>query len=288
MALRMMLTAMVVSLSLPMPSMDSCRSLVNEMNRELATALHDAREEWTSGARLESLEADLSQELAKLGDTSAERLAAAATSEEFSRIVDEFVDDVSRTDIELAAKHARTIPLEPVNQPLPPAAEAAEALPSALDLIRSVSEESAAKGVVSESETWNDIVMERRSGTNEGFVEIEFAIPVISADLGPWLWVVDESETDGLGDQVAASLEAAPAVVVIPVDSASEEWDCVIRQISVAGTIAEIDLTTKEIATKSDSVESDESDGKKAGIRDAFRKTAEAIALWSRVISRPS
>lgn len=287
MVLRMMLTAMVVSLSLPMPRMDSCRHIVNEMNRELASALHDARNAWATKASLDSLEADLSQELAKIGDGSAERLAA--MSEEFSRIVYEFVDDASRTEIELAAKHARTIPLEPVNQPLPPVTEAAEVLPSALDLIRSVSEESAAIGVVSQSETWTDIVLERRSEMHDGLIDIEFVNPVLSADLGPWLWIVEYSESELWSEQQQDSHEVhLPPVVVTPVDSTSEEWDQVIRQVSIANEAVEIDFATKEIATKSDSNEAEQADARNPGIRDAFRKTAEAIALWSRVISRPS
>jgi hypothetical protein len=279
MALRILLTAMVVSLSLPLPSVDSCRLLVDEMNQELATVLDDVRDEW-SPRNLKPLEIALSEELAKIGDLST--MDSGVTEESFTRILDEFAIEALRPEIEQAANHARTIPLEQVNHALPPAVEAIDALPSALELIRSVSEERDAVSVVSESRLWNEIVSDRLTES----VEMEFVVrmvhPVVSSDIGPWQWLdEDTAEQSRTSERIAETLQESK-VTAHAADSISEEWDRVIRLVAVAESMPEIEflapIEPAQAATRDDT--------KNVTIQDAFRKTAEAIALWSKVMTR--
>lgn len=279
MALRILLTAMVVSLSLPLPSVDSCRLLVDEMNQELASVLDDVRDEW-SPRNMKPLEIALSEELAKIGDLP--KTDSVVTEDSFSRILDEFAIEALQPEIEEAANHARTIPLEHANHPLPPAEEAIDALPSALELIRSVSEERDAVSVVSDSPLWNEIVSDRLMESVEMVFVVEMVQPVNSGDIGPWQWLeqdaAEQSRTsERIDETLKESRETAHAA-----DSISEEWDRVIRLVAVADTMPEIEFPAPIEPAQAKTRD----DRKNVTIQDAFRKTAEAIALWSKVMTR--
>lgn len=279
MALRILLTAMVVSLSLPLPSVDSCRLLVDEMNQELATVLNDVRDEW-SPRSMKPLEVALADDLAKIGDVAA--VESSITAESFSRILDEFANEALRPEIEQAANHARKIPLEIVNHPLPPAAEAIDVLPSALELIRSVSEERDAVSVVSDSPLWDEIVLERQGEPLDFDLVIEMVRPVVSDDIGPWQWLETDAAELAREPEEIVETRAAAEFLVHAADSISEEWDRVIRLAVVADSIPEIEFPRKDEAAPASIPE----DSKTVTIQDAFRKTAEAIALWSKVMTR--
>ncbi len=280
MALRILLTAMVVSLSLPLPSVDSCRVLVDEMNQELASVLDDVRDEW-SPRSMKPLEVALSEDLAKIGDVAG--VEQEITAESFSQILDEFANEALRTEIEQVANHARTIPLERVNHPLPPAAEAIDVLPSALELIRSVSEEREAVSVVSDSPLWDEIVRQRQAESLDFDMFIEMVHPVVSNEIGPWQWLETDATEVSREPEEFIETPAAAKVAVHSADSISEEWDRVIRLALVADSIPEIEFRDK---TNEATPAPIQEESKAVTIQDAFRKTAEAIALWSKVMTR--
>jgi len=270
---------MVVSLSLPLPSVDSCRLLVNQMNQELATVLDDVRDEW-SPRNLKPSEIALSEELAKIGDLPT--TDSGVTEESFSRILDEFAIEALRPAIEEAANHARTIPVEQANHPLPPAVEAIDALPSALELIRAVSQERDAVSVVSDSPLWNEIVSDRLTEQAEVEFVVEMVQPVHSDDIGPWQWLEEEiAEKSRTSDRFDETLKDSRATAHAA-DSISEEWDRVIRLVDIADAMTEIEFPAPIEPAQATPID----DTKKVTIQDAFRKTAEAIALWSKVMTR--
>ncbi len=287
MALRMILTAMVVSMSLPLPSVDSCRSLVNTMNQEFSAALSDVGTELVSrfpdGTELLAVAAVTEPEAPIPGEPKMYEI-----DETFANILDEFANEAARpnmerTAIEQAVIDARRIPLEPVTHPLPPAAEALDLLPSAADLIRSVSEERPVRPVDSESREWADVVVGQCGETSTIDDSIEMTYPVNSADIGPWQWIDAHGEGE-FSAALVSDISSEPArAMVTTVGSITPEW------IAALGE--------KVVEDRSESIESIVRDGEPgdvhadAGhgttIRDAFRKTAEAIALWSKVMTRP-
>lgn len=287
MALRMILTAMVVSMSLPLPSVDTCRSLVNELNQELSAALTDVGTELVSrfpdGSELIAIAAIPEPVAAVPGETK-----IYAIDETFANILDEFANEAARpaieeASIEQAAIDARRIPIEPVNHPLPPAAEALELLPSAADLIRSVSEESKVRPIDSASQEWTNIATDK-CGESETIVEaIDMKFPVMSADIGPWQWV---DEDGGIATQpIEVSTQPAEPVktVVTPVGSITSEWLAIVIDKSVEDRSESIESIVRISDSRNVDVEAPQG----TTIRDAFRKTAEALALWSKVMTRP-
>lgn len=287
MALRMILTAMVVSMSLPLPSVDTCRSLVNEMNQELSAALSDVGTELVSrfpdGAELLAVAAVPEPAAILPGESKIYTI-----DDTFANILDEFANEAARpaieqATIEQAAADARRIPLEPVTHPLPPAAEALELLPSAADLIRSVSEESKARPIDAASQEWTNIAVEIR-GESESIEEsIEMTYPVISADIGPWQWVDENGELETQPVVSITKPELPVKVVVSPVGSITSEWLAIVGDKTVADHSESIESIVR--FGDADHAETQEPQG--TTIRDAFRKTAEAIALWSKVMTRP-
>ncbi|MBI1324986.1 hypothetical protein GC170_17625 [bacterium] len=287
MALRMILTAMVVSMSLPLPSVDTCRSLVNEMNQELSAALSDV------GTELVSRFPDGSELLAVAAVSEAAADVRGETKiytidETFANILDEFAVEAARpaieqASIEQAAIDARRIPLEPVIHPLPPAVEATEVLPSAADLIRSVSEEFAARPIDAASQEWSTIAAGKCGEFDTILESIEMTFPVNSADIGPWQWVDDEGDVE-TPPMVVASQPTEPAkVVVTPVESITSDW----LAILIEKSMEDRSEPAESLVRVPDSHNSDIEAAPGSTIRDAFRKTAEAIALWSKVMTRP-
>jgi hypothetical protein len=265
----MILTAMVVSMGLPLPSVDSCRSLVNEMNREMTAALSDVGSEFLTktleGSQILAVEETSGQETTQAHQAQSHDGA-------FAQILDEFANEAVRPEIEQVAADLRRIPVEPVTHELPPAVEAIDLLPSAADLIRSVSEERIAHPVDSISTEWNEVVA-GRCGEPEFVPEsIDMVHPVQSTDIGAWETVLNISDFEFEPIAETTRIAIGEETVVAPIDSDSSEWAAVMGEYSVATAEAEITPADEQ---------------KDATIRDAFRKTAEAIALWSKVMTRP-
>jgi hypothetical protein len=282
----MILTTMVVTLSLPMPSTDVCRSVLDGMNREIGAIADVVRNEWAESVP-ESFRSLTEQADANAAE--ADRTETASLDQAFRALQEEFVNETLALPIEQAKKDVKAIAIEPVRHELPPAPAAAEVLPSVAELIRSVMDEVPVHAGDSITYEWADTVENRSRAEAEIDLAGIFAEAIVrsvdSADIGPWANQLAGIETDRepafeVTASIAPVTTAEKSEVAVAVDSMSTEWEAVAKiatrsEVKEETTIATLPPTT------------DDHGAPAATVKNAFRKTAEAVALWTKVLARP-
>ena len=297
MALRMLLVAIVVTLSLPMPDMGTCQFFVTEVNHEIANAFMTLRNEIPVSAPDKSTEivvkeispvtievpvtaiTEVVTKSAKVESKSIESPADLA----FELIQEEFAREASEFTIQEAKAALARIGVKPVELPLPPA-------PAAEDLILPASDLAQV-----------DVVKVIRVMSPDGVWD---SLSFMRADFAPTPFSMEPSEPttkiSSLGDWSLITAEICPVEVSwsLPDDpfaktavkditdnilevSTESEWLAILSSDQSPMSRVEPghhDLVTSRTAPPENAP--------KAVIKNAIRLTAEAIAAWSQLVAK--
>ncbi len=297
MALRMLLVAMVVTLSLPMPDMGTCQFFVTEVNHEIANAFMTLRNEIPVSAPDKSTEIVVKEispvtievpvtailevvtKSAKVESKSIESPADLA----FELIQEEFAREASEFTIQEAKAALARIGVKPVELPLPPA-------PAAEDLILPASDLAQV-----------DVVKVIRVTSPDGVWD---SLSFMRADIAPTPFSMETSEPttkiSSLGDWSLITAEVCPVEVSwsLPDDpfaktavkdindnilevSTESEWLAILS--SDQSPMSRVEPGHHDLVTRRTSPQEN---SPKAVIKNAIRLTAEAIAAWSQLVAK--
>ena len=297
MALRMLLVAMVVTLSLPMPDMGTCQFFVKEVNHEIANAFMTLRNEIPVSAPYKSTEivvkeispvtvevpvtaiTEVVTKPAKIESKSIESPADLA----FELIQEEFAREASEFTIQEAKAALARIGVKAVELPLPPA-------PAAEDLILPASDL-----------TQVDVVKVIRVTSPDGVWD---SLSFMKADIAPTPFSMEPSEPttkiSSLGDWSQITAEICPVEVPwsLPDDpfaktavnditdnnlevSTESEWLAILS--SDQSPMSRVEPDHHDLVT---SRTTPPEKAPKAVIKNAIRLTAEAIAAWSQLVAK--
>jgi len=273
MALRMILVAMVVAMSLPIPNTSSCNQLLHEIKSEISAAAASIQNEWP---QLQATSAEHKIEAALAAPVSIEKAAPEAEPKPaqlesplelaFSVIVEEFARDAAdHFGVAQAREHLDAIPMPmpDMGHPLPPAPDANELLAhqQALAVIdvptQLVHRHNGPIGA------WESEMICLIPDQEESLSIPVETVRVYSTGIGHWAFALDGVESDSMMESTL--IENQPELQSAPLP---EHWQ----------EIAEVSqMETLPVQAQS---------AKPVVISKALRLTAEALAAWTQVVVR--
>lgn len=297
MALRMLLVAMVVTLSLPMPDMGTCQFFVTEVNHEIANAFMTLRNEIPVSAPDKSTEIVVKEispvtievpvteipevvtKSAKIESKSIESPADLA----FELIQEEFAREASEFTIQEAKAALARIGVNHVEIPLPPAPAAEElvfpdpglAPVDAVKVIR----------VTSPDGVWESLSFMKPEFESNPFYILTIESSTESSSLGDWALITAQvcplEESWLIPDDPFAKTSVKTNSDKIIEVSTESEWLAILSSddapISMVEPNHHDELTDRTTTPEN---------APKAVIKNAIRLTAEAIAAWSQLVTK--
>lgn len=278
MALRLVLVAMVVAMSLPIPNANNCNLLLQELKREINATLGSLQNEWP-GVEHTTQPAQVPAALTDASDVETEQPQAEPNPARlesplelaFSVIVEEFARDAAdHMHVSKAQEHLAVIPMPDMPTPLPPAPDASElvAHQQTLSLIDTPV-----------------LVVHRLEGPIEAW-EWESLCPiqpevdqlprmnepshVTSTEMGPWADLITQISTPAEFESATAEQTTARIETEM---SAPEHW------LKLA-EMAQMESTSPAPLQQPQHQ-------RPVVISKALKLTVEALAAWTQVVVRP-
>lgn len=309
MALRMLLVAMVVATSLPIPNADHFQRLLQNLRQEFSATANSIRNEWPeielhSTALTRPTQtvptdqqpapfvpvAPTTSEMREAATASAEPVVVTSLEKDlqaipkqvesplelaFSVIVEEYAREAASNQlVEEVKANLATLPMPEIYQPLPPAPEASELVAHQETLAR-IEANSVNRVASNDLGVWEEstlaLIDDSTGNEVSEYVTAPIAL-VTTIDLGPWATIVS-------GDQISKPEEQA---VIAPPKTAKATPDRL--PTPVPGHWLEIaDISSVETTSHVAVISKPEP----VVVSRALKLTVEAIAAWTQVVVRP-
>lgn len=278
MALRMILVAMVVAMSLPIPNTSRCNQLLQELKAEFSETISSLQNEWPGPEETaQPIETTVAQDavtpVAEMQTDSQFEPAALESPLElaFSVIVEEFAHEAANQHpVHQAKSDLAVIPMPDMNHPLPPAPEANELLvhqhtlalidPPSLVVHR-------LDGPIHDWERETICLIQPEAEPISSLIE---PARVVSQDIGPWADLITEISTTAEFETATNEQLNVPTATNPPLPG---HW------------LEIIEIAQMESASPSQFYPPQEQSP--VVITKALRLTVEALAAWTQVVSRP-
>jgi hypothetical protein len=293
----MLLVAMVVTLSLPMPDMGTCQFFVTEVNHEIANAFMTLRNEIPVSAPDKSTEIVVKEispvtieipvteipevvtKSAKIESKSIESPADLA----FELIQEEFAREASEFTIQEAKAALARIGVKPVELPLPPAPAAEDLILPASDLAQ-VNVVKVIR-VTSPDGVWDSLSFMKPEFESNPFYILTIESSTESSSLGDWELITAQvcplEESWLIPDDPFAKTSVKDDVDNILEVSTESEWLAILS--SDQSPMSRVEPDHHDLVT---SRTTPPENAPKAVIKNAIRLTAEAIAAWSQLVTK--